>query len=99
MSNKPEATTPPKPSTLPDAVVSTLSPKVPKYELSDKDLEGLELFQAASNYLATAMIFLTYAPIDKGVESLQQKDIKSRLLGVSSLFAPSGCPYCIETVN
>lgn len=79
----PEATTEPKPSTLPDEVLSALSPKISKHELSQQDLDGLEIFQAASNYLATAMIFLTYAPIDKGCTSLTQNDIKARLLGVS----------------
>lgn len=91
--SKPEATTEPKASALPDSLLTALATppnasaqkKQSGMTVSKEDLDDLELFQAASNFLAASMIFLTYAPIAQGCEGLTQDDIKSRLLGVRLL--------------
>lgn len=66
------------PSHLPDSV-GELAVKLDKIQISQEDLNGLEEFRRASNYIAAAMIFLSdnaYMERD-----LKHDDIKPRLLG------------------
>jgi xylulose-5-phosphate/fructose-6-phosphate phosphoketolase len=70
----------PKPldSSLPDSVLS-LSVKLEKLHISDNDLQALQDFRRASNYIAAAMIFLKdNAHLER---DLTFDDIKPRLLG------------------
>jgi xylulose-5-phosphate/fructose-6-phosphate phosphoketolase len=75
------ATTEPKPSSLPEDLFGLLAKYDPKKDgPSEEELKDLETFQRACNYLSVAQIFLVKAPISP--EKEMTKDwVKKRLLG------------------
>lgn len=62
-------------SLIPDSVLE-LSVKLQKLNLSSEDLQGLEEFRRASNYIAAAMIFLSDNALME--RDLTHDDIKPR---------------------
>ncbi|GAA97976.1 uncharacterized protein L969DRAFT_21530 [Mixia osmundae IAM 14324] len=75
-----EGSTEPKSSSLPD-LKSILGIKLDTQKLgpTEKELESLETFQRACNFMAVSQIFLNRSAVDPS--TLEKRDVKRRLLG------------------